>query len=44
MVEPDWAGLDDSALLERNIRSLGLKIEGTGLERFVTQLHSELAA
>jgi hypothetical protein len=44
MVDPDWAGLDDSTLLERNIRSLGLKIEGSGLERFVAQLHAELAA
>lgn len=44
MEEPDWAGLDDALLLERNIRSLGLGIEGSGLERFVTQLHGELAA
>lgn len=44
MVEPDWAGLEESALLERNIRSLGLKVEGSGLERFVAQLHEELAA
>ena len=44
MADPDWAGLDESALLERNIRSLGLKIEGSGLEQFVAQLHEELAA
>lgn len=44
MVDPEWTGLEEPALLERNIRSLGLRIEGSGLERFVVQLHEELAA
>lgn len=41
---PDWTVLEDAPLLERNIRSLGLAIEGSGLERFVVQLQEELAA
>ena len=44
MVDSDWAGLDEPALLERNIRSLGLKLEGSGLERYIAQLHRELAS
>jgi hypothetical protein len=34
--------LHDEDLLERKISSLGLKIEGSGLERFIDQLHREL--
>jgi hypothetical protein len=41
---PEWTALDDEALLERRIRSFGLQLEGSELERYVRQLHDELAA
>ena len=44
MEAPAWAELDDDALLERRIRSLGLRIEGSPVEPWVRQLHDELSA
>lgn len=40
----DWASLPDEALLERRIRGLKLKIEGSGLESMIQQLYDELTA
>jgi hypothetical protein len=40
----DWTSLTDEQLLERRISKLGLKLEGSGLEPLIKQLHDELAA
>lgn len=40
---PDWTRLPDGELLDRPIRSLGLEIAGTALERRIARLHGELA-
>lgn len=42
MSESDWTLLSDQDLLEKKISKLGLKIEGSGLERFIAQLYAEL--
>jgi hypothetical protein len=42
--QADWRFLDDDALLERRISTLGLRLEGTALHACVAQLHGELAA
>ena len=39
----DWASLSDDELLEKRISQLGLKIEGTELDRYVRQLYDELS-
>lgn len=39
---PAWARLSDDALLRIRIRDLGLRIEGTWLERCVTEVQDEL--
>ena len=41
---PDWTSLTDDELLEKKIRSLGLKLEGTDLQPLIQQLYSELSA
>ncbi|MBI3853630.1 MAG: hypothetical protein HY298_25575 [Verrucomicrobia bacterium] len=43
MDSPDWANLSDEELLEKNIRQLGLKLEGTELQPLIQQLYDELA-
>ena len=40
----EWANLSDEELLERKIRQLGLKLEGTELEPLIQQLYDELSA
>lgn len=40
----DWAALSDEQLLERRIRGLRLKLEGSGLESLIQQLYDELSA
>jgi hypothetical protein len=40
----NWAGLGDEQLLERRIRGLNLKVEGSGLEPLIQQLYEELSA
>jgi len=40
----DWTRLSDAALLDRPIRSLGLRLEGSALEARVERLREELAA
>ncbi len=40
--EPEWVSLTDEELLDRPIRSLGLRIEGTALEARIERLYSEL--
>src|SRR3954466_15322336 len=40
----DWTSLSDQELLERRISKLGLKLEGSGLEPLIKQLHDELSA
>jgi hypothetical protein len=44
MNPPDWVALSDEQLLERRIRSLKLKIDGSGLEPLIQQLYDELSA
>jgi hypothetical protein len=44
MYSEEWANLSDEELLEKRIRQLNLKLEGTPLERLIQQLHSELSA
>ncbi len=44
METPDWVSLTDEQLLERRISSLGLKLEGAGIEPLIKQLYDELAA
>jgi len=39
---PDWARLRDEELLDLRICDLGLRIEGTPLERRIARLHQEL--
>ncbi len=41
--QPDWAHLHHQELLDVRICDLGVKIEGTWLERQIQQLHNELA-
>jgi len=41
---PDWTSLTDDELLEKKIRSLGLKLEGTDLQPLIQQLYGELSA
>lgn len=44
-MEPDdWASLSDEELLERRISNLGLRLEGSGVESLIRQLHEELSA
>ncbi len=44
-MEPgDWTNLSDEELLEKKIRQLGLKLEGTEWEPLVNQLYDELSA
>lgn len=40
--EPDWVRLRDEELLDLRICDLGLRIEGTPLERRIARLHQEL--
>jgi len=42
--DPDWAALDDEQLLDVRICDLGLKLEGTPLQRRVERLYQELTA
>jgi hypothetical protein len=44
MEAADWASLSDQDLLERRISKLGLRLEGTILERLIRQLWDELSA
>ncbi len=44
MESPGWSELDDAALLDRKISSLGLTLPGTPLEPLIGKLHEELAA
>lgn len=44
MNPPEWASLSDEELLERRIRGLGLRLQGSGLEPMVRQLNEELSA
>jgi len=44
MYPEEWANLNDEELLEKRIRQLNLKLEGTPLERLIHQLHGELSA
>jgi hypothetical protein len=39
----DWVNLSDQELLEKNISRLGLKLEGTELQRLIQQLYEELS-
>jgi hypothetical protein len=39
-----WRELDDEALLQRRIRGLKLRLDGSGLEPLIRQLHEELSA
>lgn len=41
---PPWVDLDDPQLLEKRIRDLRLRLEGSGLDALVQRLHGELAA
>src|ERR1700704_4814474 len=43
-MEADWTLLNDQELLERRISKLGLRLEGSGLEPLIKQLHDELSA
>jgi hypothetical protein len=43
-VDPPWASLRDEELLGYRIRDLGVTIEGSELQRPVSQLHAELEA
>jgi len=40
----DWTALSDEQLLERRISKLELRLEGSGLEPLIKQLHDELSA
>src|SRR4030081_329504 len=40
----DWTALTDEQLLERRISKLDLRLEGSGLEPHIKQLHDELSA
>lgn len=42
--QPDWVSLSDDELLEKKIRALALKLEGTGLQPLIQQLYDELSA
>lgn len=42
--EPNWTSLGDDELLEKRIRALGLKLEGTELQPLIQQLYDELSA
>src|SRR5947209_2481802 len=42
-MEADWTSLTDEQLLDRRISKLGLKLEGSGLEPLIKQLHDELS-
>lgn len=42
MDQPDWVHLPDEALLERKIRSLGLRLEGSEVAPWIDQLYHEL--
>jgi len=42
--EPDWASLADHDLLEVRMCDLGVRIEGTPLERRIGRIHEELRA
>lgn len=42
MESADWVNLSDDELLEKKISQLGLKLEGTDLERHIQQLYGEL--
>ena len=42
--QPDWVNLSDDELLEKKIRNLGLKLEGTELQPLIQQLYDELSA
>lgn len=44
MAEPSWIDLPDESLLEKNIASLGLALEGSGLQPLIQQLYDELKA
>ena len=44
MEHGDWTNLSDEELLEKKIRQLGLKLEGTELEPLIRQLYDELSA
>jgi len=44
MQSADWINLSDDELLEKKIRQLGLKLEGTEWEPLVRQLYEELSA
>lgn len=41
---PDWTALSDEHLLERRVRGLKPKIEGSGVEPLIQQLYDELSA
>src|SRR5437867_11069171 len=43
MESADWINLSDDELLEKKIRQLGLKLEGTEWEPLVKQLYDELS-
>ena len=42
--QPAWVNLSDDELLEKKIRSLGLRLEGTELQLLIQQLYDELSA
>ena len=42
--EPNWISLSDDELLEKRIRALDLKLEGTELQPLIQQLYDELSA
>jgi hypothetical protein len=44
MDNAEWANLSDDELLEKRISSLGLTLEGSGLQPLIQQLHAELSA
>src|ERR1700710_1736298 len=44
MEAADWALLSDQELLERRISNLGLRLEGSGVEPLIRQLHEDLSA
>jgi hypothetical protein len=44
MEAADWTLLSDQELLERRISKLDLRLEGSGLEPLIKQLHDELSA
>jgi hypothetical protein len=44
MDSAEWAALTDEQLLEKRISKLGLRLEGSGLEPLIKQLHDEISA